>query len=63
LKITNYELKIEWKDEKLGSKRSFIYKNNILNWRIFKRLRAILENEDKGSREVVEGRMSVFFPS
>ena len=27
------------------------------DWRIFKRLRAILENEDKGSREVVEGRM------
>ena len=27
------------------------------DWRIFKRLRGILENEDKKSREVVEGRM------
>ena len=30
------------------------------DWRIFKRLKAILENEDKGSREVVEGRMRRF---
>ena len=30
------------------------------DWLIFKRLRAILENEDKGSREVVEGRMRRF---
>ncbi|MDI6640680.1 MAG: hypothetical protein QMD78_07650, partial [Methanocellales archaeon] len=30
------------------------------DWRIFKRLRGILENEDKKSREVVEGRMRRF---
>jgi hypothetical protein len=30
------------------------------DWWIFKRLRGILENEDKKSREVVEGRMRRF---
>ena len=30
------------------------------DWQIFKRLRGIFENEDKGSREVVEGKMSRF---
>jgi hypothetical protein len=33
------------------------------DWQIFKRLREILENEEKRSREVVEGRMRRFLSS
>jgi hypothetical protein len=46
-------------DERVKS----LVKSLKYDWQIFKRLRGILENEEKRSREVVEGRMRRFLSS